>query len=120
MNPQVLSTSIQCFTFVITSIYLLCNTSYSMPYFLAFTSLILSVLSIQLLIGLYERGPFKDNYNGIIKILNDDILLSGVTLYIGLFLNVFINYADSIYSLLFLMLFVYTVNKIVWYFKIQN
>lgn len=119
MNANVLSTCIQCTTFIITSIYLLCNTIYTIPYVLAFTSLTLNVLSIQFLISLFERGPYKDDYDKIIIFLNKDILLSAFCLFAGLFINAFLT-TNNYGCLLILLLFCHLSNKLVWYFNIQH
>lgn len=118
MSQNVLFSCIQSLTFIITSIYLLCNTTYTIPYFFGFTSLTLSVLSLQLLVGLYERGPYKDDYDGIMKVLNEDFMLSGFSLLAGLFINAFIE-TNNFGCLALLLLFSYLTKKLTWYFSIQ-
>lgn len=111
----------QCLAFIIGSFFLMTITNNFVSEFFGFVSCILSMLALQFLCGLYERGPYPGNYYKTCAYVNNYMKVSGFSLLLGLFYNIFFRYHGNLLALIVYCIFwSYTLVQIHWYFQVRG
>lgn len=100
---------LQCFPLVIGSLFLMQHTLNNIVYFLAFTSCITGIMVIQLVSLVYAKGICNESTRSCITYSHNSATISAFSLFVGLFLNVFmINCDNPISLMLYSVLFVFS------------
>lgn len=108
----------QCFAIFVGSIFMLTHTISSLPYFFAFVSGVLSMLSLQCFEGLYEKGPFRGNYNKTMPYYNRIIMASAFSLLISMFMTVFQLYPNMVF--VYALFGVYVIDKLQKFYELTG
>jgi len=109
----------QCLAFIIGSTFLMASTYCNVARFFGFISCTLSMLALQFLCELYERGPFPGNYHKTSALVNNYMKMSGFSLLFGLWLYTVNMFGHSSLLLLASGSFLgYIVGQISWYFNV--
>lgn len=117
-NFVVLTSLLQCFALLFSSIYLLTTTLFNLPYFLGFMSFVMSILAIQILAAVYEDGPYAGNSKTSIAYVNDVASVSAFSLFFGVFSNVFLSCNSNFLIILYQILFVYISYRIYLFYNL--